>query len=144
MEGAVIFGLHPNQIIQRKAKYTIGNNECNKQNEELLTYKDEKYYYKEEGIYYCKNCFSSFITINQNLNLAQEIKENYVMNTPRYCTIKFYITLKPNPILFDEEGVEEIGLWLLDPEKEFPPGEIGFYITMRIGGYLLMYKQSTK
>ena len=144
MEGAVIFGLNPNQIVQRKAKYTIGTNECKEWNEELHSIKGKKYYIKEQDSWKCNNCFSSFITINQNLTVGQEIVKNYVMFSPRYCTIKFYKTHNPNPILVDEEGVEEIGECRLDAGKEYPQGERSFSITMRIGGTFIDVKAKHK
>ena len=144
MEGAVIFGLNPNQIVQRKAKYTIGTNECKEWNEELYSIKGKKYYIKEQDSWKCNNCFSSFITINQNLTVGQEIVNNYVMFSPRYCTIKFYKTLNPNPILVDEEGVEKIGECRLDAGKEYPQGERSFSITMRIGGTFIDVKAKHK
>ena len=144
MEGAVIFGLNPNQIVQRKAKYTIGTNETKEWNEELHSIKGKKYYNEKEDSWQCDNCFCSFITINQNLTVGQEIVKNYVMFSPRYCTIKFYKTLNPNPILVNEEGVEEIGKCRLDAGKEYPQGERSISITMRIGGTFIDVKAKHK
>ena len=144
MEGAVIFGLNPNQIVQRKAKYTIGTNVSEEWNEELHSNKGKKYYNKKDNSWKCNNCFSSFITINQNLTVGQEIVNNYVMFLPRYCIIKFYKALSPNPILINEEGVEEIGECRLDAGKEYPQGERSISITMRIGGTFIDVKAKHK
>ena len=62
----------------------------------------------------------------------------------RYCPIKFYKTLKPNAILVDEEDVEEIGQCVLDAGKEYPIGQRGFYIIMRIGGTFIDVKAKHK
>ena len=86
----VLFGLNPNKIIQRKAKYTIGM--------KYIVFTKHK-----------ENCFSVFIKINQNLQVGLEIVKNYYMIGPRICNLKFYKTLKTNPIFIDEEGVEQFG-----------------------------------
>ena len=129
MEGAVIFGLNPTKIIQRKAKYTIGTTVCIKWNEELHSNKGKKSYNNEKNIWMCNNCFSPFIIINQSLTLNQEIKKNYNMHSPRYCMIRFYKTLKPNPNFVDEEEVEEIGNCRLDAGKDYPPDQRGIYLN---------------
>ena len=59
---------------------------------------------------------------------------------PRYCTMYFYKTLKPNPIFINEEGIEEISKIKLDAGKDFPPGKRQFIITMRIGGRFIDVK----
>ena len=144
MEGAVIFGLNPTKIIQRKAKYTIGVNACINWNEELHSNKGKKYYNNEKGIWMCENSFSPFIKINQNLTLNQEIKNNYSMCDSRYCMIMFYKTLKPNPNFVDEEDVEEIGNCQLDAGKEYPLDQrdivLHILIKMRIGGTFIDVK----
>ena len=144
MEGAVIFGLNPTKIIQRKAKYTIGTTVCIKWNEELHSNKGKKSYNNEKNIWMCNNCFSPFIIINQSLTLNQEIKKNYNMHSPRYCMIRFYKTLKPNPNFVDEEEVEEIGNCRLDAGKDYPPDQRGILITMRIGGTFIDVKAKHK
>jgi hypothetical protein len=140
MEGAVIFGLNPNQIVQRKAKYTIGIEIIKILDEEIHSHKSRKFYDKEEGIWKYNNSFSPIITINQNLTLGQEIIKNYEMSQPRYCSICFYKTFKPNPVFTDEEGVEEMGQCELDAGKEYPKGEREISIIERIGGTFIDVK----
>ena len=145
MEGTVLFGLNPDQIVQRKAKYTIGIKIGVNWNEELHSNKGEKFYGKERDIYLCINCFSSIITINQNLTLGQEIIKNYNMGSnDRYCTINFYKSLKPNPYFIVEEGIEEIGQCKLDAGMEYPIDQREFSITMRIGGTFIDVKAKHK
>jgi len=140
MEGAVLFGLNPNKIIQRKARYTIGMNSNNIWEDELHSKNGEKYYDKDNKVWRCRDCFSKFITINQNLELGQEISENYTFLAPRYCTMNFYKTFKPNPIFIFEEGIEKIGQLKFDTGKDYPPGERSNTVTMRIGGTFIDVK----
>jgi len=125
MEGAVLFGLNPNKIIQRKAKYTIGMKFID------LT--------KLKG-----NCFSEFIKINQNLKVGQEIVKNYYMIGPRICNLTFYKTFKTNPIFIDEEGVEQFGQCTLDAGKNYSINEREVTVTMRIGGTFIDVKAKHK
>ena len=77
--------------------------------------------------------------------MGQEIIKNYYIHSKiRYFPIKFYKTLKPNPIFFDEEDVGEIGQCVLDLGKEYSKEEIEFYITMRIGGTFIDVKAQLK
>ena len=140
MEGAVLFGQNPNKIIKRIARYTIGMNWNNFWNEELHSKDGEKFYSKYHKAWLCKDCFSKFITINQSLELGQEIINDYNFKDPRYCTLKFYKTLKSNPIFVFEEGIEKIGQLRFDVGKDYPPGQRSFTVTMRIGGTFIDVK----
>ena len=140
MEGAVLFGLNPNKIVQRKAKYTIGQKTDDFWNEEIHSKHGKKYYDEIRKAWFCENCFSIFIKINQIVELGQEITKKYTFKEPRYCTMHFYKTLKPNPIFSYEEGVEEIGQLKLDAGKDYPPGERDSTVTMRIGGTFIDVK----
>ena len=145
MEGAVIFGLNPNQIAQRKAKYTIGIKIGENWNEELHSKKGQKFYDKDKDICLCINCFSPIITINQNLTLGQKIIQDFYMPfNDRYCIVNFYKTLKKNPVFIDEEGVEEVGQCELDTGKEYPKDQRDFSVTMRIGGTFIDVKAKHK
>ena len=140
MEGAVLFGLNPNKIIQRKARYTIGMDTNNIWNEEIHSKNGKKFYNEESKCWYFKDCFEKFITINESIKLGQEIIHKFILLGPRYTQIKFYKSLKSNPILVNEEGIETIGQLDFDAGKEYPPGERQFSVTMRIGGTFIDVK----
>jgi len=140
MEGAVLFGLNPNKIIQRKARYTIGMGTNAKWDDERHSKSGQKYYDKNIESWCCRDCFSIFIKINENVELGQEIINKYCLLNPRYCTLKFYKTLKSDPIFIYEEGVENIGKLRLDAGKDYPPGEREVNVTMRIGGTFIDVK----
>ena len=131
MEGAVYFGLNPNKIIQRKAKYTIGMSVDVKYNEKIHLGATT---YIEEGIKYAHGCFSKFIEINQDLKLNEEIYNDYLTINPRYCKMKFYKTLKKDPIFVNEDKVYFIGECDLDAGKDYPKGERNIIVTMKFGG----------
>ena len=140
MEGAVLFGLNPNNIIQRKAKYTIGIKTSAFWNEELHAKGGVKVYNEVDKTWDCENCFSIFIKVNQNLKLGQEIVNKYYMLESRYSTIYFYKTLNPSPIFINEEGVEKMGEIEFDAGMEYPPGQRDFTLTFRIGGTFIDVK----
>ena len=140
MEGAVLFGLNPNKIVQRKARYTIGMNTNSRWKEKIHSKYGLKVYDELDNIWRCKDCFSIFIKINESIQIGQEIIKNYHFYNPRYCTIRFYKTLKSNPIFINEEDIEEIGKLKLDAGKDFPLEERGFTVTMRIGGTFIDVK----
>ena len=134
MEGAVLFGLDSNKIVQRKAKYTIGIKADLLWDEKLHSINGKKYFDEFDQKYFCKDCFSIFFKINQNLSLGQKIVKCYYMLYPRYSKILFYRTLKPNPIFINEDEIEKIGEMTLDAGKDYPPGERKCIIIIRIGG----------
>ena len=121
MEGAVLFGIEPNTINVRKAKYTIGKASGLAWKEEIHAGKGKKYLGEITGNWYCENCFSKFITINQNLRYKEEICQ---ITYPRYKNqhdflLTFYKTKKPNPIFIFEDGITKIGECSLEIGNEF-------------------------
>ena len=111
MEGAVLFGQNPNKILQRKARYTIGMDSSYIWNDELHSKDGNKFYDKERKVWLCKDCFSKFITINQNLELGEEIIKNFTFPNSRKCLMNFYKTLKCDPIFVFEKGIESGGVF---------------------------------
>ena len=140
MEGAVLFGINPNIISTRIARYTIGTDVRLPWNEKIHSKKGRKVYDKTDDKWVCKDCFSKYIEINQKLKVGEEITKSYVMTGPRLCTMHFYKTLKINPAYTFEEGVEEIGKCTLDAKKDYPPGERQLKLTMKFGGTFIDIK----
>ena len=140
MKGAVLFGLNPNKIIKRKARYTFGMSSNEYWNEELHSGKGKKFYDEDNKVWRCKNCFTKFITINQNLELGQEITQNFVFPKSRICEMKFYKTHKTNPIFVNEEDIEEIGQLTYEADEDYPIGGRENTVTMRIGGTFIDVK----
>ena len=135
MEGAVLFGINPNLIETRIAKYTIGMETRAIWNEEIHSEKGTKVFDEESKVWRCENCFYKFIEANQKLKLDEEIPPgSFSMVGSRSATLKFYKSLKPNPIFTFEKGVEKIAECVLDAEKDYPVGERGFKIYLKLGG----------
>ena len=135
MEGAVLFGLNPNLINIRIAKYTIGMETRSVWDEKLHSGKGKKVYDDIENKWRCENCFSKFIEVGQKLKPNQDIKpQSFTMLSPRIATLKFYKTLDPNPVFTFDNGVVKMGHFDLDAGKDYPVGERGFKVYMKFGG----------
>ena len=140
MEGAVLFGISPNIISSRIARYTFGTDVILPWEEEKYSKNGRKVYDDVDNKWVCKDCFSKYIEINQKIKVGEEITKTYVMTKPRYCTMFFYKAINPNPIYTYEEGVEEIGKCTLDAKKDYPPGERKISLTMKFGGTFIDIK----
>ena len=135
LEGAVLFGINPNLIETRISKYTIGMETRDIWNEEIHSEKGTKIFDEDSKVWRCENCFYKFIEANQKLKLDEEIPPgSFSMVGSRSATLKFYKSLKPNPIFTFENGVEKIAECVLDAEKDYPVGERGFKIYLKLGG----------
>ena len=96
--------------------------------------KRQKYFSKFSRQWLCKDCFSKFIEINQNLKYEEEISHQTFMDS-KASTIKFYKTKKENPIFINEEGVTKIGEFRLVVDKFYKNEEDRKIKTiMKFGG----------
>ena len=135
MEGAVLFGINPSTINIRKAKYTIGKDVRDFWDEEKHSKKGKKVFSEDANKWLCEDCFDKFIEINQNLKYEETITRSCFMAGPRYCTIHFYKTNKPNPTFIFEEGMIHIGKCKLDVGKEYNNySDREVQVTMKFGG----------
>ena len=141
MEGAVLFGLNPEKISQRKARYTIGINIRYEWDESIHSKGGKKVYDEINKVWRCEGCFDIFFKINQDLTLGQEITKNYMMSGPRYFDLRIYKTVRKDvPIFVNEEGIEKMGKWKLDAKRDYPPKQRDFTVTMRVGGTFIDVK----
>jgi len=135
LEGAVLFGINPNIIETRIAKYTIGMGMRDFWNEEKHSEKGKKIFDEDSKVWRCENCFYKFIEVNQKLKINEEISAGSLsMAGPRTAMLVFYKSLKPNPIFTFEKGVEKIAECKLDAEKDYPIGERDIKVYMKLGG----------
>ena len=136
MEGAVLFGIEPSTINMRKAKYTIGGDASSPWDEKKHSGKGEKFFDEDMKEWYCNNCFSKFIEINQNLKYEETIsKEYFIFKNQKNVEINFYKSKKINPIFTFEEGVIKIGECLLDIGKTYENlKDRTLKVTMKFGG----------
>ena len=136
--GAVLFGINPYYIDLRKAMYTIGFNCDDIWDEKIHGGIGEKYYDSRYNIYKCKNSFHTFIRIGDDLSQNQYIEQSFMTMNTRTINLKFYKSLKRNPVLYDEDGVQLIGDTQLDLGKDFPEDERGFILKLNFGGTFLV------
>ena len=136
--GAVLFGINPYYIDLRKAMYTIGFNCDDIWDEKIHGGIGEKYYDSRYNIYKCKNSFHTFIRIGDDLSQNQYIEQSFITMNTRTINLKFYKSLKRNPVLYDEDGVQLIGDAQLDLGKDFPEDERGFILKLNFGGTFLV------
>ena len=135
VEGAVLFGINPNIIETRIAKYTIGMETRNKWNEEKYSQNGIKFFDENSKKWLCDKCFRKFIEVGQKLQINEEIPPgSFSMAGSRIATLQFFKSLKPNPLFTFEEGVEKIAECELDAEKDYPVGERSFKIYMKLSG----------
>ena len=140
MDGAVLFGINPNIINTRISKYTIGQGTRKIWNDEKHSKFGKKVFDDWEKKYRCKDCFDKFIERNQKVKLDQEITRSYIMVGPRYCNLKFYKSLFPDPTFTFENGVDYIGICKIDAGADYPEEERELTVTMKFGGTFIDVK----
>ena len=98
--------------------------------------KGEKFFDEDMKEWYCNNCFSKFIEINQNLKYEETIsKEYFIFKNQKNVEINFYKSKKINPIFIFEEDVIKIGECLLDIGKTYENlKDRTLKVTMKFGG----------
>lgn len=132
VKGAVLFGIDQNIITVRKAKYTIGLGITTGWNENKHK-GGTKVFNNVTKIYECTNAFDSFIKIGENIPIGKLIEKNYLTQDPRYCNLLFYKTMKDNPFLINEDGIDFLGEDKLDLGKNYNIGE-SIKVIMKFGG----------
>jgi len=134
VKGAVLFGINPNIITERKAKYSIGLSVREKW-DETIHGNGEKIFDEKNKCYYCNNCFNLFFEKGQTLSINDTITHHLEMSDSRYCYLGFYRSIyKKNPNLCSEDGVEKIGEDRLDLKTDFKDDERDIEVIMKFGG----------
>ena len=144
MEGAIYYGLSPQKIKSRKAKYTLGM--C-----AYLDWKDEfenggiKYYDEEYEKYECQNAFYNFISKNDDIPYDSHITKPFRLR--KYDNNKYgglliiYKSEKEKVLFVDEESVNEIGRFNFEvnDEREYEYNDDNriFFVTIELGGTFL-------
>ena len=134
IKGAVLFGLKPEIVKIRKAPYTIGFNCDLNWDERIHAGKGRKIFNIFHKTYKCLNSFDKFIEVEQDIPEGLKISRNFIALNSRYIYLKFFKTLKKNPILYTEDGVEILGEDKLDLGKEYPLEERSFKVTLIFKG----------
>ena len=133
VKGAVLFGINPKIITERRAKYSIGFCANKIWDDKIYGQIGEKYL-DEDKVYRCRNCFDLFIQVGQSISIDDTITHNFNLPGPRSCSLEFFKSKKQNPILCTEEGVEKIGEDSFYLNKDYPKNERDIIVVMKFGG----------
>ena len=138
LKGAVMYGISPDRIKSRKAKYSLGMSAC-------LDWKSD---YENGGIPYyddefkknvCKHAFYNFISKEEDIPYDNIIKKPLRLrkyDDGRYGgELRIYKSTKINTLFIDEDSVEEIGRFniLIDDGNEYSDGDEIFYVSKELG-----------
>ena len=142
LKGAIYYGLSPERIKSRKAKYTLGMNAYFEWDEEKHGKKGKKIFDASKNQYYCENAFYTFISKNDNIPYDNRITKPLALREDRQDgTFGGHLVLfksnNPNTIFIDEEGVEEIGKLDITIYDGIDYTGGTFLVTMEMGGTFL-------
>ena len=99
VNGAILYAINPDFIYIRKAKYTYGIGCNNIWDEKKYGQKGIKYYDEISKKYRCKDCFSVFFKINEDIRINSEKVHNFNIPNGRNCNASIYQTTKKIPYL---------------------------------------------
>ena len=134
MKGSVLFGINPNKIKERIAKYTYGIKINGIWDEKIHSNIGKKIFNEEKQIYFCEGCFDIFIRKGEKLLIGQEIEKMYDMIDPKSGKLYFYKTELSSPILVNQVGIEKLGSCELDAGQNYPLGQRNCIIQIKLGG----------
>ena len=134
VKGAVLFGINPEKIKFRIFPYTLGFNCDDDWNDAIHGKIGEQQYNNVTKKNVCLNSFHIFIKIGEIISKNHTITHNFISIDSRYINLKFFKSLKSNPILWTEEGVELIGSDIIDLQNDYPINERNFTVTLKFGG----------
>ena len=133
-KGAVLFGLNPDKIKIRIFPFTLGINCDDYWDEKIHGEKVTKYINPIDNKYLCLNSFHTFIKRGEAIPKNHSITHNFFMLNTRNLVLKFFKTLKNNPILWTEDGIDLIGSDTINFEKDFPLNDLAFSVILKFGG----------
>ena len=141
LRGAIYYGLAPERIKSRKAKYTLGMNAWLDWDEKKYGEKGKKIYDDRENKYCCENAFYIFISKDDDIPYDNKITKHFALVQDRQDGtfgghLVLYKSNKSKPLYIDEEGVEEIGKFDLCVESGNYKNNI-FFVTIEMGGTYL-------
>ena len=134
MKGSVLFGINPNKIKERIAKYTYGIEANNIWDDNIHSKIGKKIFNEDDQEWFCEGCFDIFIRKGEKLLIGQEIKRNYDMVNPRCGQLNLYKTELSSPVLVNQVGIEKIGSCELDAGQNYPLGQREFILQIKFGG----------
>ena len=136
--GSVLYSYDHFIISPRKAKFTFGIKASEVWNEEIHINGGKKVYDEKNKIYKCINCFTKFITKNDNLRPDQEKSHKFIMNNSNVA-IQLYKTEKENATFIDEKDekgnliIQKFGHFNIDVGEQYENNR-EVEIKMKLGG----------
>ena len=131
--GSVYYSYDHYIISPRKAKFTFGIKSSDIWNEKKHKKGGIKVYDKIDKIYRCKNSFTKFITIDENLRPDTEISHRFVLNNSK-AIVELFKTSKKDAIFTDEKDVETFGEFIVDVRNKFDDSNKEVEVRMKLGG----------
>ena len=141
-KGAVLFSYDHNIISIRKSKYTLGIKVRKKWNNKMHKKGGIQIIDEYDNNYKCENCFSKFITKNENLNPKMEIIKRYTMTSSK-VTIELYKTEEENVTFCDERNekgelkVHKLGEFIIDVGNNYDTSNRDAKVIMKVGGIFI-------
>ena len=141
LRGALYYGLSPQRIKSRKAKYTLGINAYMIWDEKKFGKKVIKIFDTQKNSYCCENAFLTFISKNDDIPYDNKITKQLGLRWDKQDGsfgghLVLYKSNKPEVTYIDEEGVEEVGKLDLFVESGNYLGD-NFEATIELGGTYL-------
>ena len=140
IKGATLYGLSPERIKSRKAKFSLGINAYLDWDDKYLD-GGIKTYDEKKNIYRCQNGFYNYISKNDDIPydncITRPLKMVETYDGNLGGAIILYKSEKTNPKFIDEEGVEMIGTMELKVDKSKANVDEIFFVTIEIGGTFL-------
>ena len=137
--GSVIYS-HDHFIISpRKAKFTFGIKVSEEWDNRIHLNGGKKEYDEKNKIYKCTNCFTKFITINDNLRPDKEKSHKFIMNSPK-ASIQLYKAEKVNVQFTDEKDekgnliIQKFGHFKIDVGDQYDKHNREVELKMKLGG----------
>ena len=131
--GSVLYSYDHYIISPRKAKFTFGIKSSDIWDKKKHKNGGIKVYDPLDKIDRCKNSFTKFITINDNLRPDNEITHSFVLNNSQ-ASVELFKTKKEDAIFTDEEGVEKFGEFIIDVANKFDESNKEVEVKMKLGG----------
>uniref|UniRef100_A0A3B5M5I2 Heat shock protein family A (Hsp70) member 12A.2 n=1 Tax=Xiphophorus couchianus TaxID=32473 RepID=A0A3B5M5I2_9TELE len=113
MRGAVEFGRNPDVVASRKSSYTYGFAVCEKFDESK--HKEEKKF-TSKGVVWSRDIFRKLVEEGEDLGSegTREFLCRPVKADQEEMKLRFFHSLRKDPVYVDDWGVEEVGSFIVD------------------------------
>ena len=131
--GSVLYSYDHFIISPRKAKFTFGIKTSDVWDENKHKKGGIKVYDPIDKLWRCKNSFTQFITVEEDLRPDTEKSHKFMLNNSQ-ANVELFKTLKREAIFTDEKGVEKFGEFIINVENKFDESNKEVEVKMKLGG----------